>query len=204
MMVGETIQSSAHYLIWYAREKDQLKSRKIFERQIAGVGTGDHYTQLEEAVSGRTRPMTPEERANPSSIPDGWRPYQLISLATGGYRPNTTIPYEFAGKVYHPGPNKCWRTTKEGLDRLASLKRITPAGATLRYKQYLEDFPLTEVTTIWEDTARDPENLYAVQTPSNVVRRCVLMTTEPGDLVLDPTCGSGTTAYVAEQWGPAG
>nr|MBA3380553.1 site-specific DNA-methyltransferase [Actinomycetota bacterium] len=178
MMVGETIQSSAHYLLWYAHERDRLKAHKIFERQIAGVGTGDHYTQ---SANGR--------------------PFQLISLATGGFRPNTTIDYEFGGRTYHPGPNKCWRTTKEGLDRLASLDRIVQAGRTLRYKQYLDDFPLVELGTIWTDTARDPENFYAVQTPSNVIRRCVLMTTDPGDLVLDPTCGAGTTAYVAEQWG---
>src|SRR5207302_5259314 len=80
-------------------------------------------------------------------------------------------------------------------------QRIAKAGQTIRYKQYLDDFGHSEVTTIWEDTARDPENFYVVQTPSGVSRRCLLMTTDPGDLVLDPTCGSGTTAYVAEQWG---
>ncbi len=201
MMVGETIQSSAHYLLWYAKDKAQLKSRKLFERQVPGRDGGDHYVNLEEATSKRVRPLTSEERANSDLIPIGWKSFQLISLTTGGFRPNTTIPYEFGGTTYHPGPNKCWRTTKEGLDRLAAQGRIVRAGSTIRYRQYLEDFPLTEVTTIWEDTARDPENLYVVQTPSNVVRRCVLMTTDPGDLVLDPTCGSGTTAYVAEQWG---
>ncbi len=201
MMVGETIQSSAHYILWYARQKETLKFTKTFQRQIAGVGSGDHYTQLEDMASGEIRPMTPDERANALSIPQGWRPFQLISLATGGYRPNTTIPYEYKAKIYHPGQNKCWRTTKDGLDELAGLGRIMPAGNTLRYKQYLDDFPLTEITTIWDDTGRDPENFYVVQTPSNVIRRCLLMTTDPGDLVLDPTCGSGTTAFVAEQWG---
>src|ERR1035441_6954454 len=145
--------------------------------------------------------MSQEERATPRLISNDWKAFQLISLSTGGFRPNTTINYDFGGEVYHPGPNKCWRTTKEGLDRLANLSRIVKAGNTLRYKQFLDDFPLTEVGTIWDDTARDPENFYVVQTPSNVVRRCMLMTTNPGDLVLDPTCGSGTTAYVAEQWG---
>ena len=201
MMVGETIQSSAHYLLWYAKDKTQIKSRKLFERQVPGRDAGDHYVNLEEAPTKLVRPLTQEERANADLIPIGWKPFQLISLTTGGFRPNTTIPYEFEGTTYHPGPNKCWRTTREGLDRLASQRRIVRAGGTIRYKQYLHDFPLTEVTTIWQDTARDPENLYVVQTPSNVVRRCILMTTDPGDLVLDPTCGSGTTAYVAEQWG---
>jgi adenine-specific DNA-methyltransferase len=178
MMVGETLQSSAHYLLWYARDRERMKARKLFEPQIAGIGTGDHYTQHENG-----------------------RPYQLISLTTGGFRSNTTIDYEFEGRIYHPGPNKCWRTTKEGLDRLAAKDRLVPARNTLRYKQFLDDFALVELGTIWTDTARDIENFYAVQTPSNVIRRCILMATDPGDLVLDPTCGSGTTAYVAEQWG---
>ena len=201
MMVGEMIQSSAHYLLWYARDKEHLKHRKLYDEQLAGVGTGDHYTQLEHRTTRETRPMSQEERANPTTVASEWRPFQLISLTTGGFRPNTTIDFKFDGHTYHPGANKCWRTTKEGLDRLVSLGRIAKAGLTLRYKQYLDDFPLTEGTTIWDDTARDPENYYVVQTPSNVIARCLLMTTDPGDLVLDPTCGSGTTAYVAEQWG---
>jgi adenine-specific DNA-methyltransferase len=178
MMVGTSIQSSAHYLIWYCKRRDQLKHRKLFTAQEAGVGSGDHYVQS-----------------------DGGRPFQLVSLATGGFRPNTTINYEFAGQVYHPGVNKCWRTTKEGLDRLTSAGRIARAGATIRYKQFLDDFPFVELGTIWDDTGRDPQNVYVVQTPSMILRRCLLMTTDPGDLVFDPTCGSGTTAFVAEQWG---
>ncbi len=200
-MVGEMIQSTAHYLLWYAKDRERVKYRKLFDPQVAGVGTGDHYTQLQNRETGETRPMTAEERANSTLTGSDWRPFQLISLTTGGYRPNTTIRYEHGGETYYPGDNKCWRTTKEGLDRLAGADRIGKAGKTLRYKQFLDDFPFTEPTTIWTDTARDPENYYVVQTPSNVIQRCLQMTTDPGDLVLDPTCGSGTTAYVAEQWG---
>jgi adenine-specific DNA-methyltransferase len=178
MMIGSGVQSSAHYLVWYAKDIDKVKQRKLFSSQIAGLGTGDHYVQKDEEGA-----------------------FQLVSLATGGYRPNTTIDYEFEGRVYHPGPNKCWRTTKEGLDRLAERGRIVKAGNTIRYKQYISDFPFVEITTIWDDTARDRQNVYVVQTPTNVIRRCMLMTTDPGDLVFDPTCGSGTTAQVAEQWG---
>ena len=201
MMIGESMQSSTYFIIWYARDKSRMKSRKLFKRQIAGVGSGDHYTQVENISNGTTRPMSAEEKRNADLIPAGWKPFQLISLATGGYRPNHTINYVFEGKTYHPGSNKHWRTAKEGLDKLVKERRIVKAGNTLRYKQFLDDFPVTEISSIWEDTARDPENFYVVQTPSNVIRRCILMTTEPGDLVLDPTCGSGTTAYVAEQWG---
>jgi adenine-specific DNA-methyltransferase len=201
MMVGEDIQGSTHFLIWYAKDRERLKSRKVFNRQVAGAASGDHYTQIESGLRSEVRPMSAEEKASPERIPEGWKPFQLISLATGNYRPNTTIDYQFQGRVYRPASNKHWRATKAGLDRLAGDGRILRAGETLRYKQYLDDFPFTEVSSIWEDTARDPENLYVVQTPSNVVRRCMLMATDPGDLVLDPTCGSGTTAYVAEQWG---
>jgi adenine-specific DNA-methyltransferase len=178
MMIGAGVQSSAHYLIWYSRSKGQLKQRKIYSEQVAGIGSGDHYTQSQDG-----------------------RPFQLVSLATGGYRPNTTIDYEFEGRVYHPGSNKCWRTTKEGLDRLAAVGRIARAGNTIRYRQFLDDFPFVETTTIWDDTARDVQNIYVVQTPTTIVKRCLLMTTDPGDLVFDPTCGSGTSAFVAEQWG---
>ena len=201
MMVGETMQSGAHYLLWYARYRERMKFHKVFDIQVAGVGTGDHYTQVEHRLTKDIRRLTAEEKTNPKLLGGDWRPFQLISLATGGFRPNTTIEYVFEGESFHPGPNKCWRTTREGLDRMTSLGRIVHAGRTLRYKQYLDDFPLTETTTIWDDTARDPENFYVVQTPSNVIQRCLLMTTDPGDLVFDPTCGSGTTAYVAEHWG---
>ncbi|MBI4603599.1 MAG: site-specific DNA-methyltransferase [Planctomycetes bacterium] len=201
MMVGETLQSSAHYLLWYAKDRPNLKHRKLFAPQIAGVGAGDHYIQVEVIATGESRALSSEEKANPHAIPEGCKPFQLISLATGEYRANMTFEYRFGDRNYYPGHNKHWRTTREGLDRLSKLGRIVRAGETLRYKQYLQDFPHTEITSIWEDTARDPENFYVVQTPSNVVRRCLLMTTDPGDLVLDPTCGSGTTACVAEQWG---
>ncbi len=86
-MLGARMQSSAHYLVWCGRNLDSLKQRKLFQRQVAGIGTGDHYTQTDDGG-----------------------PYQLVSLATGGYRPNTTINYDFEGRTYHPGANKCWRT----------------------------------------------------------------------------------------------
>ena len=177
-MIGTSIQSSAHYLVWYARNKGASKQRKLFQQQVAGIGTGDHYTQADDVGI-----------------------FQLVSLATGGYRPNTTVDYQFEGRTYHPGANKCWRTTTDGLDRLVTANRIARAGNTIRYKQYLDDFAWVELSTIWDDTGRDAQNVYVVQTPSGIIARCILMTTDPGDLVLDPTCGSGTSAYVAEQWG---
>src|SRR2546427_11763349 len=137
----------------------------------------------------------------PKQISEGWRPYQLDNLTSGAFRENTTVPYTFEGDVFHPGPNACWKTTVEGLDRLTKARRIQRAGQTLRYVRYLDDFPAYEITNVWDDVAGAAGKIYVVQTSASVIERCVLMTTDPGDLVFDPTCGSGTTAYVAEQWG---
>jgi adenine-specific DNA-methyltransferase len=142
--------------------------------------------------------MTTQERGN---VPEGWKPFQLVSLQTYGLGATGKEAFCINGQEFRPGPNKAWRTTVKGLTRLFEANRIHVAKNTIRYKQYLSDFPFVEVRSIWEDTGRDPENLYVVQTPTGVIERCILMTTEPGDLVLDPTCGSGSTAYVAEQWG---
>ena len=125
-------------------------------------------------------------------------------LTSGAFRENTTVTYVLDGKAYHPGSDKCWKTTVEGLDRLATQARLYPMGSTISYVRFLDDFPVRPVNNVWVDTrfsSRTEDKLYVVQTSARVVERCIQMTTDPGDLVLDPTCGSGTTAYVAEQWG---
>lgn len=200
-MIGTELKSSAHYLIWYAKDRNKYKFRKIFEEQIAGVSTGDHFTQIDNLKTGETRPLGKEERVNPGLIPHDWLPYQLISLQTYGLGSSNKFTIQFNSRMFTPGQNKAWRTTEIGIERLTAANRLQPTGTTLRYKQYLGDFPFTETGSIWSNAGRDPENYYVVQTPTNIIARCILMTTDPGDLVLDPTCGSGTTAYVAEQWG---
>jgi adenine-specific DNA-methyltransferase len=132
------------------------------------------------------------------------RPYRIDNLTSGAFRENTTISYEFEGRTYHPGQNNCWKTTKEGLDALVRVRRLQVVGNTLGYVRFVEDFPVTPVRALWTDTGvsgfAEPK-VFVVQTSTKVIARCLLMTTDPGDLALDPTCGSGTTAYVAEQWG---
>jgi adenine-specific DNA-methyltransferase len=201
MMTGAGFVTTTHFIIWYAKSLEEIKERKVFAEQIAGVESGDHYSQIEDQDTLEVRPIKTDERGQKDLTHGRNRAFQLISLATGGYRLNTTIGYTFRGELFHPGANKCWRTVRAGLDRIEQAQRILKAGKTIRYKQYLADFPLTEYGSIWEDTARDPENRYVVQTPTGIIERCILMATDPGDLVLDPTCGSGTTAFVAEQWG---
>lgn len=201
IMIGATLKSSAHYLIWYSKDKSKQKFRKLFEEQILGIGTGDHFTNLENKRTGELRPVTIEEKTDPGLLPKDWRPFQLISLQTYGVGSKNKFPININNTTFLPGKNKAWRTTETGISNLIRAKRLKEAGTTVRYKQYLDDFPFTEIGSIWNIAARDPENYYVVQTPSNIIARCMLMTTDPSDLVLDPTCGSGTTAYVAEQWG---
>jgi adenine-specific DNA-methyltransferase len=200
---GAGIKAVADYLIWYAKNREAMKYRQLYREKSAGLGegTGARYDQLESPGGQERRPMTADERSFPKQIAEGWRPYQLDNLTSGAFRENTTVPYTFEREVFHPGPNACWKTTVEGLDRLARARRIQRAGRTLRYVRYLDDFPAYEITNVWDDVAGAAGKIYVVQTSTSVIERCVLMTTDPGDLVFDPTCGSGTAAYVAEQWG---
>lgn len=197
------VKSIADYLIWFAKDKSQMKFRPLFLPKELGRGesTGERYDQLVSSDGRARRSMTKEERENPDLVPSGWKAYQLDNLTSGAFRENTTVPYTFDGETFHPGDNACWKTTVEGLDRLKSQGRLVKAGRTLRYVRFLTDFPAVEVTNLWDDVAGAADKLYVVQTSTKVIQRCLLMTTDPGDLVLDPTCGSGTTAYVAEQWG---
>ena len=198
-----SLKSVADYLVWYGKSHTTIKYRPVFRLKNVGIGegTGARYDQLESPDGKTRRAMTSEERDFPERIPIGWRPFQLTSLTSGAFRENTTVPYRFEGQVFHPGPNACWKTTIDGLDRLAGTGRIQKAGQTLRYVRYLDDFPAHEITNVWDDVAGAAAKVYVVQTSTSVIERCLLMTTDPGDLVFDPTCGSGTTAYVAEQWG---
>ena len=196
------LKAVADYLLWYAKSKPNAKYRQLLRSKQIGIGegSGERYDQLEEP-DGSRRPLSRIERDDPAAIPSGARPFQLTSLMSGAFRENTSVPYEFEGITYHPGLNNCWKTTTEGLDRLVAAKRVMRAGRTIRFVRYIDDFPAYEITNVWEDTAGSPEKIYVVQTSPKLIARCILMSTDPGDLVLDPTCGSGTTAFVAEQWG---
>jgi adenine-specific DNA-methyltransferase len=197
------LKAVADYIVWYSRHKELLKFRPLFAKKEIGKGetTGERYDQLESADGSRQRPMMKEEKSDPTLVPAGWKAYQLDNLTSGAFRPNTTVDYVFEGQTFHPGVHACWKTTVTGLDRLGAARRIERAGQTLRYKRFLDDFPAVEVTNLWNDVAGAADKVYVVQTSTAVMSRCILMSSDPGDLVLDPTCGSGTAAVVAEQWG---
>jgi adenine-specific DNA-methyltransferase len=190
----------SNYLLWYASEIKSLKYRKLYRPRSLADDAGARYRRI-ELSDGTRRPMRADELKNP---PAG-RIYRHDNLTSQGATPSGTIPFDFEDQTFHPGSGSHWKTTKEGLKRLATAGRLAaPTKRSLAYVRYLDDFPVGEFTNTWLDTqtgAFTDDKIYVVQTNAKIVERCMLMATDPGDLVLDPTCGSGTTAFAAEQWG---
>lgn len=187
----------ADYIIWYAKNKEQIKYRQLFEFKT--VGSGSMYKGVELA-DGTRRMMTKEEQKDPSLLPQGSRPYRLGTLFSAGYTPSCMYDVDYKG-VKYKAEKKSWVTNQQGMQNLIALRRVEGTGKTLNFVRYHSDFPYQEINNLWDDTTGATDIEYVVQTSTKVIQRCVLMATDPGDLVLDPTCGGGTTAYVAEQWG---
>jgi adenine-specific DNA-methyltransferase len=185
------------YLIWYAKDKSKIKYRELFEEKAIGEGTG--YTWVEEK-DGSRRKMTTEEKNNPKLLSETSKVFFTSSLSSSGYTITCMYDFDFEGKTYKCG-KKSWRTHPEGMQRLIEERRIIAPGEQPCYIQYHNDFPYQPLHNLWDDTHGASDLKYVVQTSLKPLQRCLLMTTDPGDLVFDPTCGSGTTAYVAEQWG---
>ncbi len=195
---GKLISPTIDYIIWYAKDKNRIKFNQLFLPRERGDKSFDRYDQI-EFKDGSERRLTTDELFGITPVPEGKR-FQLTSLFSEGAGQKEQ-PFEFNGITYYPASGKHWTTTIEGLKNLALKSRIKVMGSVLRYKRYIEDFPVTLITDRWDSVQLGTERTYVVQTSLLAIQRCILMTTDPGDLVLDPTCGSGTTAYVAEQWG---
>ncbi len=197
-----SISSVFDYLLWYAKDRGRMKYRPLHikwdERQPDPLL--ESYTRV-KLPDGTHRRMTNLEKENPALLPEGSRRFVDYSVTsqTGG---SATYVYEFEGKPFTPTSDRGWATSREGLDRLAKQGRLFAPGTSLRYIRYATDSPGRAITNLWTDTAGGRSGkTYVVETQPKVIQRCMLMTSDPGELVLDPTCGSGTTAYVAEQWG---
>ena len=190
------------YILWYARNAKFTKYRQMYLKKAVGVGegSGQRYDRVQFA-DGQRQPLDTETRSGEKTLPADARAYQLTSLISSGVRTNTTTEWTFRGRAFHPGATSNWKTSLRGLDSLARAERIEVRRATVAYVRFIDDFPAYPVSNIWTDVAGAAGKVYVVQTSATIVQRCLLMATDPGDLVLDPTCGSGTTAYVAEQWG---
>lgn len=196
----EVIGTLSDYLVWYSKDASLVKYNQLFLDKNVGIGAGTSYKNLIFS-DGTNRSISSEELANPNLIPKDAKVYQATSLQSSGYSETLSKPFEFEDKKYSPLKNCHWKTTLEGLNNLAQQGRIIKSGTNIRYVRYLDDFPVSTLGNIWIDLMGATDKLYVVQTATKVIQRCLLMTTDPGDLVLDITCGSGTTAYVAEQWG---
>lgn len=197
---SETIPSVVDYIVWYAKDRERVKYRRLFVPKLLGEEGATEYTNV-ELENGTIRRILEEELAGQRPLPQGARVFATDSAVSDGYRTNTSVPFSWKGITFDPGRTKNWKTTIEGMLRLCEIGRILPQPGTRIYKRYFNDFPFRALTNVWMDVRGALDRSYVVQTSAQVVARCVLMTTDPGDLVLDPTCGSGTTAYVAEQWG---
>ena len=200
-MSEDVINNIADYIIWYAKDNRFLKHRKLFIPKTLTKGTGARYNRVEE-IDGTVRPIKMEEQLNPGLLPKGARIFLGGPLTSQTPSATTTYDFEYKGKIYKPG-NRGWSTNIEGMRRLVSKDRIFQTSGFVNFKIYFDDFPVANLSNIWDDTmgTAEQDKQYVVQTSTKPIQRCILMATDPGDLVLDPTCGSGTTAYVAEQWG---
>ena len=198
----KTLATLGDFLLWYAKDPERLKVRKLFEEQPPTLGEGNARWVL--LPDGSYRGVSAAEKRGEAPLPDGARLYKPDNLQGQG-APRGPQPFEFEGKVYEPRANSHWKPNyPAGLERLATAGRIHVAANSIQYRRFASDFPYKERGNLWTDTLTGSftdEKLYVVQTNPKVVERCLLMTSDPGDLVFDPTCGSGTTAWCAEKWG---
>jgi len=199
---SSTLPTVGDFLLWYSKDKNTVRYNKIFQPQPIELGSGNARWVL--LPDGTYRGVTAAEARGEVPLPADAKLYNPGDLQSQGAA-SEPQPFEFEGKTYLPGGNSHWKANyPEGMNRLAKAGRIHIAKNSIRYRRYADDFPFQQLGNIWTDTITGnftDDKVYVVQTGVKVVERCIHMTTEPGDLVLDITCGSGTTAYTAEQWG---
>jgi adenine-specific DNA-methyltransferase len=195
---SDLLPDRCDYLLWYARDRERLKVRKVYRRKVLGEEGATQYDWC-MLPDGTYRRLEAGE-----TPPEGARLFHPDNMSAFLTTPHLALPYTFRGTEVRPPANCQWKTHQEGLSRLDRANRLMLIGKTLRYLRYLDDFPVAEYSALWTDTGisgfSDPK-LYVVQTNTKVIERCIMMTTDPGDVVLDPTCGSGSTAWAAEKWG---
>ena len=194
---SEYISSIFNSIIWYGKSKN-IKYNQLYFLRVPGDDGATQY-KYAEGINGIRASISWFEKnsQHPYKL---FQPYPLVSMGTSRF----DTPVIYRKKYFSPTTGRHWSVKSEGTERIIRTDRIYAQGANLRFVYYLDDFPVTPITNIWTDTQTsgfNSERIYVVQTLTKVIERCILMATDPGDLVLDPTCGSGTTAYVAEQWG---
>ncbi len=198
---SQGLDNTANYLVWYCKNKELRKFRPVLRLTTPGEEGASRYKTVWLPDLSEYRVQDPILE----SLPGGARLLRDQGMTSRTGSGTTTFNVLFRGRQYRPSSGG-WRTSQTGFARVIKADRVMPTGNTLSFKKFFDDFAAISVDNLWADvsggvTSRADPKVYVVQTGTNVVQRCILMTTDPGDLVLDPTCGSGTTAYVAEQWG---
>ena len=192
---ANSLKRACDYLLWYAKDSDQVKFRRlVVEREVE---TKTYNQLLLSDFSVRT--MSRSEKNDASMVPDGSKPFQTLplhSMSAGDHAPR-----EAFGVSWGIPANRSWRHSDMGFRRLLKADRVQPVKSVVRSRSFHGDYPVSEYTETWTDTGPEMHKSYVVQTSARILQRCILMTTDPGDLVIDPTCGSGTAAYTAELWG---
>jgi len=201
---SELIPSVFDHALWYAKNKKTAKYRQLHTIKVAGEVGASRYDYVELPDASRRR-LSPEEEEDLSKLPLGSRVYTTGDLTSQEYRPDTSVPFEFEGKTFVPGAERHWNLSLDGMRMLAKAKRIVVEGKNLRAVRFLDDNPAFPVGNLWTDTmgiqSRTDPRVYVVQTATKIIERCLLMTTDPGDLVLDPTCfRAGTQVKTESGW----
>jgi adenine-specific DNA-methyltransferase len=197
---SEHLAGVSDYVLYYAKDARRMKYRGLFFLKALGGEGSTQYRMIADRNTGQARRLSKDELAGDleDRVTSVFAPDNLTSQ-----RPPGDFPVRCDGREFRPGKGY-WKTHPEGFVRLGRAQRLLPIGKTLMYRRYLHDFPVYPIANLWRDvlmTGFSEDKVYVVQSSSKIVERCLLMATDPGDLVLDPTCGSGTTACVAEQWG---
>ena len=192
------LEGMCDYILWYSKDISQVKFRHLF--RLTTPKATSRWTNI-EMPDGTRRKLTRDESINLEILPQRAKVYRLVSQRAPSFSETNTYSFEFSGKIFRPPNGGCWVTSEERMRQLADKRRLEVEGANLSYIYYHDDFPYSKINNFWDDTSPVQGKSYVVQTTELAILRCLLMTTDPGDLAFDPTCGSGTTAYVAEQWG---
>lgn len=198
----EVIASVKDYIIWFAKNKDRVKYRQLYSEKQYGEAGAVAYNRVQSEDGTTVQGLRAGESVDDFTNA-GWLLVSSADLTSQTGVESTQVAVHFNGNIFRPRKGG-WKTNAVGLARLKMASRLTIGGVALRYVRRFLDFPVSPINNDWGDTGTGSftdEKVYVVQSGTKAVARCILMTTDPGDLVLDPTCGSGTTAYVAEQWG---
>ena len=186
------------YLIWYAKNIEKAKFKNLFSAKNIEDDSEFAFINIK---NNEFRRLTKEETTKKFMDENIEKIFKRLDFCASGYTKSTDFPIKLDGTTYTPRAHVSWKTHQDGVNILKSQNRLFSVGNSLYYKIYYNDFPFTKLTNLWDDTRGEVSKIYVVQTSQIIIQRCMLMTTDPGDLIFDPTCGSGTTAYVAEKFG---